>query len=352
MKVCFFIGSYTVKEERLLKKILQLQNVEVIECREDIHNFLSFITANVKLFFRHFKLDYDVMIIPWWGIFTFPLAKIICRKPIIYWSNLSIYHTIVNDRKLNPNSLKAKLIHFAEKFACKNSTIIITESHAQINHLVNEYNLDKRKFRVSINGVDETIFSPLTFKPDEKILNVLFFGSFVPAHGVETIIESAKILSGNDEIVFDFCGDGPTKKSAELMVEDYKLKNVNFLGFIEQQTLPSIIAKSDICLGIFGTSKKAANVVANKILQILASKKPLVTMYSAAMTEIKLEDSKNCLLVPAGDPKKLSEAILFLKNNPEKRKQIAENGYQLYKENLSMEITGKNFLKIIEEVKT
>jgi glycosyltransferase involved in cell wall biosynthesis len=264
---------------------------------------------------------------------------------------LSIYHTIVDDRKLNPNSLKAKLVHSAEKYACKHSTRIITESRAQIDYLVKEYNLDEKKFRISINGVDETIFSPLPFKPDEKILNVLFFGSFVPAHGVETIIETAKILSDNDEIVFDFCGDGPTKKSAESMVKDYKLKNVKFLGFVEQQTLPSIIAKSDICLGIFGTSKKAANVVANKILQILASKKPLITMWSEAMKEIKLENGKNCLLVPPGEPKKLSEAILFLKNNPEKRKQIAENGYHLYKENLSMEITGRRFLKIIEDVK-
>ena len=41
MKVCLFIGSYTVKEENLLTKILELQNVEIIECREKINNILT-----------------------------------------------------------------------------------------------------------------------------------------------------------------------------------------------------------------------------------------------------------------------------------------------------------------------
>jgi len=350
LKVCFFIGSYTVKEEKLLKKILELQNIEVIECRKNIHNFASFISANIKMFFQHLKLSYDVMIIPWWGIFTFPLAKIVCRKPIIYWSNLSIYHTLVEDRKkIKPSSLKAKFIHFAEKSACKNSTLIITESQAQADHLVKEYGLDERKFRICINGADETIFSPLPFKEDDKVFNVLFFGGFVPAHGVETIIEAVRMLSNQKDITFNFCGDGPTRRSSEKMVDKYKLQNVKFWGFIEQAKLPSFIAKNDICLGIFGESQKAANVITNKVLQIIASKKPLITMDSLAMREINLEDGKNCLLVPSGDPQKLSEAILSLKNDPHKRKQIADNGYQLYKENLSMEKTGKKFLKIIEE---
>jgi len=58
MKICLF-GSY-VKDSFgipsgnggiLLKKILELQNVEVIECHEAIDNASSFIPAYLKLFF-------------------------------------------------------------------------------------------------------------------------------------------------------------------------------------------------------------------------------------------------------------------------------------------------------------
>lgn len=353
MKVCFFIGSYTAKEEKLLKKILELQNVEVIECRENIHNFASFISANIKMFFQHFKLSYDVMIIPWWGIFTFPLAKIVCRKPIIYWSNLSIYHTLIEDRKkIKPASLKAKFIHFGEKFACKHSTLVITESQAQADHLVKEYDLDKRNFRICINGVDETIFSPLSFKTDDKVFSVLFFGGFVPAHGTETIVEAARILSTQKDIIFYFYGDGPMKKTVESQVKKYKLKNVNLKDFIEQKALVDVINQSDVCLGIFGKSEKAANVVTNKVLQILASQKPLITMESRATREINLKNGQNCILIQSGNPQELSEAILLLKNHQEKRKTISIEGYQLYLKNLSMNETGKRFVRFIAEVQT
>src|SRR3989304_6598085 len=74
MKICLF-GSY-VKDSygipsgnggTLLKKILEMQNVEVIECHEPIAKFSSILTAYLKLFFRHRKISYDVLVIPWRG---------------------------------------------------------------------------------------------------------------------------------------------------------------------------------------------------------------------------------------------------------------------------------------------
>jgi len=353
MKVCIFCGAHSFKENELLKKILELQNVEVIECLESISGVSSFISANFKMFFRHLKLSYDVMIVPWWGIFTFPLAKIICRKPIIYWSNLSIYHTIIEDRKkLKPNSFLARFVHFAEGYACKHSQMVITESQAQRDFLIQEYNLENQQFRITVNGVDETNFLPLPFKEKEKFFNVLFFGGFVPAHGTFTIIESAKILSSHEDIVFNFYGDGPLRDDTERLAGKYKLKNVKFFDQVPQNKLLSVIKESDICVGIFGKSQKAANVIPNKVLQILASQKPLLTRDSKAMQEINLKSGENCLLVPSDDPKKLTDAILILKNDPKIREKIAVNGYQLYRKNLSMDETGKRFVKFIQEVQT
>ena len=106
MKVCFF-GSYVkAAYTPILKKILELQEVEVIECREEISGVSSFILGYFRLIFKHQKLDYDVMIIPWRGIITLPLAKVLCKKPIVYNSGISIYDTLVLDRKkIKPNQI-------------------------------------------------------------------------------------------------------------------------------------------------------------------------------------------------------------------------------------------------------
>jgi len=56
------------------------------------------------------------------------------------------------------------------------------------------------------------------------------------------------------------------------------------------------------------------------------------------------------LVIPPACPKKLEEAIIFLKNNSKEREQIALLGYQTYQENLSMNVVGKKLIFIIKEI--
>jgi len=122
------------------------------------------------------------------------------------------------------------------------------------------------------------------------------------------------------------------------------------LGIVSKEDLINNIKKSDVCLGIFGSTLKAKKVLTNKVTQILASKKPLITMESPTAKESNLKNEENCILIPPACPKKLEEAILFLKNNSKEREQIALLGYQTYQENLSMNVVGKKLIFIIKEI--
>jgi len=358
MKVCLF-GSY-VKDSfgipsgnggTLLKKILELQNVEVIECHEVIKSVFSFIPAYLKLFFKHRKLKYDIMVIPWRGILTLPLAKLIHKKPIIYFPAFSIYDTLVNDRKkIKPQSLKAKFVHFIDKLACKWSDRVILESLEEINYFIREFNLKKVKFSRLPLPADESIFFPQSENDKLNEFRVLYFGSFIPLHGIETIVESAILLKKHKEISFIVCGDGQTRTKIEKIIEKNNLNNVHLLGIVSKEDLINNIKKSDVCLGIFGSTLKAKKVLTNKVAQILASKKPLITMKSPAADESHLRSQDNCILVPPNCPEKLAEAILFLKNNPEERKHIAFNGQQTYEKHISMNVVGNRLVEIINDL--
>ena len=128
------------------------------------------------------------------------------------------------------------------------------------------------------------------------------------------------------------------------------MNNVKLLGFVSKETLIENIHSSDVCLGIFGNTEKAKKVVTNKVFQILASKKPLITMESPASLETHLEDKVNCILVPASSPEKLAEAILFLKNDPTKRYQLEAAGYNTYLKHLSIDSVGKKLVGYIQEL--
>jgi len=353
MKVCFF-GPYVMEHmNSLLKKKLELQDIDVVECKEEIgNNIVSLIPAYVKLSLRHRKLDYDIMIIPRWrGSLAFPLAKIICRKPIVFYSYASQYDILVTDRKsYKPNSFKAKLIHWWYKSSLKYSDVIIKESNADIKFNAKHFNINKTKFQRLFISADESMFPVCEFHMPKNSFTVLYFGSFVPLHGVENIIEAAKILSENTEIIFKICGDDQIRKSFENIAKNYGLKNVEFLGFVEHQVLLEKIKESDVCLGIFGNDERSSRVVTNKAYQILCSQKPLLTMDSEVIKEIGLIDKENCILIEKNNPKKLAEAIILLKNNPELRKKIAQSGRTLFIEKLSLEKTSIQLLEILQKL--
>lgn len=359
MKVCFF-GSY-VKDSyeipsgnggTLLKKNLETQNVDVVECHEPIEKASSFFSAYCKLYRKHRNLDYDIMIIPWRGILTLPLAKLVHKKPIIYFPAFSIYDTLVNDRKkIKKGSFKAKFVHFADMIACKWSDLIILESTEEILYFSKEFGIKQEKFRQCPLAADESIFYPRNEEEKSKDkFTILFFGSFIPLHGIDTIVKAALILEKNDDIVFNIFGDGQTKQEISELIHDNKLKNIELLGIAPKDMLLENIHLADVCLGIFGDTNKAKKVLTNKVFQILASKKPLVTMESPTTKEYHLEDKKNCILVPSANSKKLSDAILFLKNDPKKLKEISEEGYKIYCEHLSMSVTGKKLVSFIDEL--
>ncbi len=352
MKVCLF-GTYVPGlMVSILKKRLKLQKIEVFECSQDIRkNFFSVASAYLKLAKKHKNLDYDVMIIPLWrGAIALPLAKIITRKPIIWYANASAYDGLINDRKtFKPNSIQATFITFFEKLNAKLADMIIKESNADIDYFLDKFGGKEKKFRKLYISADEELFPPCPFKETQESFNVLYFGKFIPFHGVEMIIEAAKILSQNNDVVFKFCGEGQTKKEMEDLVAKYDLKNVKFLGYIPHESLLDSINESDVCLGVFGNTGKETRMITNKIYNILCSQKPLITLDTKAVKEIELENEKNSILIPR-EPKKLSDAILFLKNNPLIRQEIAEKGRKLFVNKLSVKETSKDLMGYLQEL--
>jgi hypothetical protein len=78
---------------------------------------------------------------------------------------------------------------------------------------------------------------------------------------------------------------------------------------VDYADLKDRIAEADLCLGIFGTSDKAASVIPNKVFQILAVGRPLVTRISPAIREL-LEPVPGCVyLVRPGDAHALVDAL-------------------------------------------
>jgi glycosyltransferase involved in cell wall biosynthesis len=141
---------------------------------------------------------------------------------------------------------------------------------------------------------------------------VLFWGTFIPLHGVEVIIEAARKLALKGKSVeFKLIGDGQTAADIAELVEQEPLPNLTWQrAVVGTEELQAAIAQAHVVLGVFGTSQKAANVVPYKVHQAMASDRPVITRHTEQLAAL---DCPGVKLVPPGDSEALADAILALR---------------------------------------
>ena len=84
---------------------------------------------------------------------------------------------------------------------------------------------------------------------------------------------------------------------------------VRWLDWVEPEQLPGLVARADVCLGIFGTGPKALRVVPNKVFQGAAAGAAIVTSDTGPQRS-ELGDA--AVYVPPGDARALADALIGL----------------------------------------
>jgi glycosyltransferase involved in cell wall biosynthesis len=125
--------------------------------------------------------------------------------------------------------------------------------------------------------------------------------------------------------------------------------NVRCEPWVEYQKLPDLYRSAGCALGIFGTSEKAARVIPNKAFQALATGTPLVTADTPAAREL-LENGRDALLVPAGDPEALAKAVRRLGSAQAFRESLGSAGRATYEARASERVLGARWRESLERL--
>ena len=179
---------------------------------------------------------------------------------------------------------------------------------------------------------------------------MLFIGTYIPLHGADTIVRAAHLLERAGEAVeVVLVGGGQTYAGVRTLASRLGVTNVRFEPRIPIDRLAGEIARSDVCLGIFGDSPKAGRVIPNKVFDALAMGRPVVTRDSAAAREA-LTHGHTAWLVPPADPEGLAAAIAGLKADDEARARIARQGHQLFRSRFSIDALSATLAGIVREL--
>lgn len=244
-----------------------------------------------------------------------PIARILRRK-VVLDAFLPIHDTIVSDRALiNQHGLLAKAIWWFERTGLRLADIILADTDAHGDYFAQEFGIDPAKFVTVLVGA-ETQFSPEAARDDvEDLLGprdgrpiVLFYGQLIPLHGVPTIIEAAEVSRGSGAR-WIIVGRGQLEPMLRETMASEKGTAIEWIEWVDYKRLPALIARADICLGVFGASEKAARVIPNKLFQQLAVGKPVITRESPAVAPLAKVHPQSLCTVPPTDPRALADAV-------------------------------------------
>ena len=325
------------------------EKLEFFSLKSGIKIVFQLIFIYIRLLIRYLRLeDHDAVVVGYNGYFDMPLAKLLAkirRKPLIFTPVFPLYETSVEDREyINRESISSKIIHLIDEISCRLADLIIIETETYLKHYCQEFKISKEKFFKIPLGADETNFSPRPERPTHGSdhLRILFYGKFIPLQGIPYIVKAAKLLEKNKDVEFEIIGSGQLSEEIRKLTKNLEIKNVSFIDWVNYGDLPHHIQKADICLGIFGTTKKAQRGIPIKVYEALSMKKPVVTGDSPAASEV-FKHKVNCILCEMGNPEALAESILLLKENKDLREEIAEAGFKLYQDLFSSEQIAREF---------
>lgn len=227
--------------------------------------------------------------------------------PCVFDPLISAYDKQVFERKkIGEHTRKAENLLSWESRLFNSVDYVIGDTCSHVDYFVDTFGISKSKCGVIPVGAEERLFEPSIKSCDRsgKRVEVLFYGSFVPLQGVDVIIEAARLYDGCDWVLL---GDG--KGKTEALNRAVGINNLKFEDWIDYKDLAFRIQKSDILLGIFGSTQKAKRVIPNKVYQALACGRPVVTAFSDCYDQSNLKFYKNGINFCDANPLALAECV-------------------------------------------
>jgi glycosyltransferase involved in cell wall biosynthesis len=285
------------------------------------------------------KGEFDVMIVGYPGHFDMPAARRIAMgRPVVFNPLVSLWDTLVGDRaRYSPRSTAAAVLRRIDHIAFRRADLVVADTEQQARYFAERFALPRDRVEVCLVGAEDRVFRP-GWQP-ASTFGVLFVGKLIPLHGVETILEAARLLP---ELPFRIVGSG----QLDTLLEQ-RPPNVEWIPWVDYAELPRVIQPAGCALGVFGTSDKAMRVIPNKAYQALACGTPLVTGDTPAAREL-LTDGHDALLVNPGNGVALAGAIRRLAADPELARRVGMAGRATYEAHASEEVLGPRWRRILE----
>jgi GT2 family glycosyltransferase/glycosyltransferase involved in cell wall biosynthesis len=372
MRVCFF-GTYNRDHSvnRIYRAAVADAGYEVVEIHEPLWEHTRdkddryFGPASlILLAFRWLRVSFR-LVRRWWvsggapvvvvgfnGQLDILLLRLLCLRSgprIVFCPSVSLTETLVDDREVYARgSIAHSSLAMLDRLCCRVADCIVVDTDAHRRYFRDALGVEDSKLVTCYLGADAETFaatarSEADAADDDKV-DILYFGQYLPLHGLGVVAHAVEKLANDDRLRFTFIGAGAERAWFEPRIRAAGVDAV-FVDWVPYDQLSARLVEADIVLGIFGSSVKARMVIPNKVYEAATVEAAIISGDTPAMREVFV-DGRGAMLCEASGPS-LAEAITCLAGDAGQRQRLRAEAGALMREKFSAQAVAANWKPVI-----
>lgn len=325
------LGKYEIYRGINIKRVFSTEGNR----DSKIGRLLNYITFTTSVFFNLlFKKNYDKILfvsnpplVPFIGY----LIRKLRGKNYIYLVH-DIYPDVAEKLgAIKKGSIISKVMNYMNKKIYTNAERIIALGK-DMKRVIADKGVDEEKIEIVTNWADSRVNYEKEVDKNfykkyrlENKFNILYTGNISKVHAIDTIVEVAKILKNEEDIMFTFVGDGNRKQDLIKLKEKEDLRNIQLENYMFGEEYNNLLN----CANLFITTLQQGIEglgVPSKTYTYMSVAKPLIAIMSenseigSMVNQYNLGKQFN-----NKEYHKIAEFILELKNSNELYNEISKN---------------------------
>jgi len=222
-----------------------------------------------------------------------------------------------------------RMLEYMELFLYERAAAVVALTPAFQADLISR-GIEPRKIKVVINGVDLPRYAPrgrdtaiVESLQLEGCFTVGYIGTHGAAHGLKNVLEAASLLREDSSLRFLFVGDGADKPALIAAAQTQSLSSVTFVEPQPKGSMPQWWSVCDVALVHLKNDPVFQGVIPSKIFEAMAMGLPILLVAPSGEASRVIEETGAGVVVPAGEPAALANAIRRLKDDPGLRERLA-----------------------------
>src|SRR5512134_1916955 len=215
--------------------------------------------------------------------------------------------------------------------------------------------LSRKLVTVIPNGVSPSDFSPSPLpRRDGRVPVLLYIGTLADWQGLDVVVRALPKILEQQAVRLHIVGRGRSRQRKLLAKQIRKLgieEYVTVQPAVPHHEVPALIAEADICLAPLGLNDRNVTQGACpiKVLEYMASSRPLVASNMPIMRELVREDV-DALLFSPNDPDDLARQVLNLLSDYDLSKRLSDSASERALTKFTWHAAQKKLLKVYNKL--